>query len=83
LPQPGERTEKIRDFARSIGWDIGETEVGLLLAGQRIALDGVFYVARIDGALYRTRETMPVSNVTTINSWLHRLGSTHRYNHDV
>ncbi len=83
LRQPGERAEKIREFASSIGWDIGETEVGLLLAGQRIALDGVFYVARSDGALYRTRETMPVSNVTTINSWLHRLGSTHRYNPDV
>jgi hypothetical protein len=40
--QPGEQAERIRDFARSIGWDIGETEISLLMAGQRIALDGVF-----------------------------------------
>lgn len=79
LRQPGERAEKIREFASSIGWDIGETEVGLLLAGQRIALDGVFYVARSDGALYRTRVACSKSNMTTINTWLGRLGASYRY----
>ncbi|EKQ6730616.1 replication endonuclease [Escherichia coli] len=79
LRQPGERAEKIRDFARSIGWDIGETEIGLLLAGQRIALDGVFYAARSDGALYRTKEKLATSDATTINLWLKRLGSSYTY----
>lgn len=78
LRQPGERAEKIREFARSIGWDIGETEVGLLLAGQRIALDGVFYVARSDGALYRTREKLPQSTATTVNTWITRLRSAYQ-----
>jgi len=76
--QPGEQAERIRDFARSIGWDIGETEIGLLIAGQRIALDGVFYCARSDGALYRTREKIPQSVNTTINTWLERLGVNYR-----
>lgn len=78
LRQPGERAEKIREFASSIGWDIGETEVGLLLAGQRIALDGVFYVARSDGALYRTREQLPQSTATTVNTWITRLRSAYQ-----
>lgn len=78
LRQPGERAEKIREFASSIGWDIGETEVGLLLAGQRIALDGVFYIARSDGALYRTREKLPQSTATTVNTWITRLRSAYQ-----
>lgn len=78
LRQPGERAEKIREFASSIGWDIGETEVGLLLAGQRIALDGVFYVARSDGALFRTREKLPQPTATTVNTWVTRLRSAYQ-----
>ena len=76
--QLGEQAERIRDFARSIGWDIGETEIGLLMAGRRIALDGVFYCARSDGALYRTFEKGPISDMTMINTWLHRLGVKYR-----
>ena len=75
--QPGEQAERIRDFARSIGWDIGETEIGLLMAGQRIALDGVFYCARSDGALYRTREKIPQSTAETVNTLVTRLRSAY------
>ena len=81
--QPGEQAERIRDFARSIGWDIGETEIGLLLAGQRIALDDVFYCARSDGALYRTREKMPQSTAETVNAWVSRLRSAHNQREDL
>lgn len=75
----GEPAEKIRDFAQSIGWDIGETEIGLLLSGQKIALDGVLYESTSGGTLYRTRGKAPQSNMTTINTWLERLGVSYRY----
>ncbi|MDM2835736.1 replication endonuclease [Citrobacter sp. Cpo091] len=77
--QHGQPAEKIRDFAQSIGWDIGETEIGLLLSGQKIALDGVFYESTSDGTLYRIRGKAPKSNMTTINTWLERLGTSYRY----
>nr|WP_244207869.1 replication endonuclease [Citrobacter gillenii] len=75
----GEPAEKIRDFAQSIGWDIGETEISLLLSGQKIALDGVLYESTRDGTLYRIRGKAPQSNMTTINTWLERLGTSYRY----
>ncbi|MCX9067680.1 replication endonuclease [Citrobacter portucalensis] len=77
--QHGQPAEKVRDFAQSIGWDIGETEIGLLLSGQKIALDGVFYESTSDGTLYRVRGKSPKSNMTTINTWLERLGTSYRY----
>lgn len=75
----GEPAEKIRDFAQSIGWDIGETEISLLLSGQKIALDGVLYESTRDGTLYRIRGKAYQSNMTTINTWLERLGTSFRY----
>lgn len=78
-PALSPQAEKLRDFACSVGFDLGTGELAALMAGHRVRLGSQFYIATSAGDLIRVKGKTPVSAETQINSWLSRLGVSHRY----
>ncbi|WP_168400626.1 replication endonuclease [Erwinia amylovora] len=76
--QTNEMAERLRDFARSTGWEPSEAELTRLLGGHTLSFDGQCWRARADGALYRAHGKHKKSINTVINSWLARLSAIYR-----
>ena len=79
MPVLSPQAEKLRDFASSVGFDLGTGELLALMASHRVRLGSHFYIATSAGDLIRVKGKIPVSAETQINSWLSRLGVSHRY----
>ncbi|WP_316503751.1 replication endonuclease [Klebsiella michiganensis] len=77
--QLSSQAAKLREFAYSIGFDLGIGEISALLSGQKVSLGGQFYKAYGDNTLRRVEGKLPVSLETWVNTWLTRIGVRFRY----
>ncbi|WP_261370080.1 replication endonuclease [Yersinia aldovae] len=55
--KPGEKEQKIKEFAASIGIDLNNNILKSMVKGASISVEGVTYRAGTDGALYRVQHS--------------------------